>query len=255
MRPDPEHRVEMPSRALLVQEPNRNILVLAGCELLLAPQPRTCNCQPRPIGLLDSLARLGLGENDIDLILLTHLHASPSPQQWRVIDEGLVLRVLFPRARFMTGAEHWRRALCPHPHDRSRFFPWILRQLEHGGRLELLEEGVNARLGSGWYLHLSDGHTRGQLLPEISMPGGPLLFAGDLIPASPWLDLSVTSGFDRNAESLIGEKERVLDYLVHKRGRLFLPRDPQHVLVRVLRDRKSRYAPYDHADQLIREEA
>nr|WP_160105860.1 MBL fold metallo-hydrolase [Pseudomonas izuensis] len=255
MAPDHEHLVELPSRALLVQEPGRNILVLAGSELLLAPLPRTCNWQPRQSGLLNSLGRLGLGENDIDLVLLTHLHASPSPQQCRVIDAGQLLRVLFPRARYLTGAEHWRRALHPHPHERSRFIPWILRQLEFGGRLELVEEGTSPQLGSGWHLHLSDGYTRGQLLPEIAMPGGPMLFAGDLIPTSHWLDLTVTSGYDRNPESLIGEKERILDYLVSNRGRLFLPRDPQHALVRVMRNRQSRYVSYDHAGHFIHQEA
>jgi len=255
LQPDQHNLVELPSRALLVQEQGRNILVLAGSELLLPSAPRSCSCQPRPVSLLDGLARLGLGENDIDLVLLTHLQAWPSPALSRLIDDGGVLRVLFPRARYLTGMEHWRRALHPHPHDRSRFIPWLLRQLEHSGRLVLAGEGTSPYLGSGWHLHLSDGHTRGQLLPEITLPGGPLLFAGDLIPASPWLDLSVTSGCDRNPEALIGEKERLLDYLVHNRGRLFLPRDPQHAIVRVLRDRQSRYAAYDHTESYSRQEA
>jgi len=82
-----------------------------------------------------------------------------------------------------------------------------------------------------------------------------LLFAGDLIPASPWLDLAVTSACDRNPEVLIGEKERVLDYMVHKRGRLFLPRDPEHAVIRVLRDRQARYASYDHTASYSRQEA
>ena len=255
IQPDPDNLVELPSRALLVQEQDRNILVLAGSDLLLPPAPRTCKCQPKPASLVDGLARLGLGENDIDLVLLTHLQAWPSPALRQLIDEGSVLRVLFPRARYLTGMEHWRRALRPHPHDRCRFIPWLLRQLEHGGRLLLAEEGANPHLGRGWHLHLSDGHTRGQLLPEIALPGGPLLFAGDLIPASPWLDLAVTSACDRNPEVLIGEKERLLDYMVPKRGRLFLPRDPEHAVIRVLRDRQARYASYDHTASYSRQEA
>lgn len=254
LQPDPDNLVELPSRALLVQEPRRNILVMAGSEMLLPTLPRTCSCMPPTTGLVSNLAKLGLSENDIDLVVLTHLHAWPSPELLRVMEEGTVLRVLFPRARYLVSAAHWRRALCPHPHDRDRFIPWILRQLEHGGRMELVEGAVSETLGSDWHLHHSDGYTCGQLLPELNMPGGPLLFAGDLLPTSHWLDLSITSAFDRNPESLIGEKERILDHLVENRGRLFLARDPHQATVKVLRDRQSRYAAYDHCTQLSRQE-
>lgn len=255
MQPDPDNLVELPSRALLVQEPGRNVLIMAGSELLLASQERACSCKPALPSVLGSLARAGLSEGDIDLVILSHLQACPTPSQQQVIDEGGVLRVLFPNARFLTGMDHWRRALHPHPHDRGRFITWMLRQLEHGGRLLLADEGSTPELGRGWRLHLSDGHTRGQLLPEVMLPNGPVLFAGDLIPARPWLDLAVTSAYDRNPELLVGEKERMLDYLVDHRGRLFMPRDPQHAVIKVVRDRQARYVAYDHVTALQREEA
>lgn len=253
-RPDHDNQVELVSRALLVQENGRNILVLAGSESLLAPQPRSCRCQSQVIGLLDGLARFGLSENDINLVLLTHLHAWPSPAQSQAFSEGATLRLLFPQARYFTGERHWRRAQRPHPHDRGRFVSWILSQLECSGRLQLIEGGHCSELGKGWYLHVSDGYTPGQLLPEISLPGGPLLFAGDLIPAIHWLDLPVTSGLDRDAEGIIGEKEWILDHMVQTRGRLFMVRDPKHAVVKVSRDRQSRYKPYEYSMLLSSQE-
>jgi len=254
MQPDQDNLVKLASRVLLVQEQKRNILVMAGSESLLAPLPRTCNCQPNAPSLLHNLARLGLGENDIDVVFFTHLHTWPSQDLLRVIEDGLVQRVLFPRAHYLTGKNHWRRAQHPHPHDRNLFVRWIVRQLEHSGRLKLLQAGSNAELGAGWHLHESDGYTLGQLLPEISMPGGPVLFAGDLIPAIRWLDLSLTGGYDRNPECLIGEKERLLDHVIDRGGRLFLARDQQAAAVRIFRDRQSRYSPYDQQSALSREE-
>ncbi|MCY1549983.1 hypothetical protein D9M68_861950 [compost metagenome] len=132
------------------------------------------------------------------------------------------------------------------------FIPQIVWQLENSGRLLLLEEGGSELLGHDWRFHVSDGYTPGQLLPEIEMPGGPIVFAGDLVPATQWLRLDLTSAFDRNPESLVDEKERLLDHLVANGGRLLLARDPEVAMIKVLRDRQSRYQPFDQYAELHR---
>lgn len=252
---DQENHIALATRALLVQEPGRNVLVLAGAETLLAPVPRTCRCQPQPLGLLDSLAQRGLDEDDIDVVVLAHVHALPAPDLRNALRAGESPRLLFPTARYITGARHWSRARRPHPRDRALFVPQLLDQLEDSGRLELIEDNGRDVLGHGWQLHVSDGYTPGQLLPEVAMPGGPVLFAGDLVPGLHWLRLDVTTAHDRNPEGLIGEKERLLDHLVASGGRLFLARDPEVALVKVTRDRQSHYHPFDACRSLDRLEA
>jgi hypothetical protein len=83
------------------------------------------------------------------------------------------------------------------------------------------------------------------LIPEIAMPGGPVVFAGDLIPGTHWLRLDVTTANDRNPEGLVGEKERLLDHLVASGGRLVFSSDPEIAMIKVMRDRQSRYLPFD----------
>lgn len=227
IKPDHENQVELPSRGLLVQQGGKNILVLAGSDALLAPLPLTCRCQRHSPGLLESLARHGLGEGDIHVVVLSHLQALVSAELCHAIKEGDAPRLLFPLARFITGKRHWLRALRPHPRDRSLFLTPILSQLQSSDRLELIDENSSDVLGSGWRFHFSDGHTPGQLLPEIDLPGGCVVFAGDLIPGIHWLALEVGSGYDRNPECLADEKECLLDHLVANRGRLVLARDPR----------------------------
>lgn len=249
MSPDHDNQVEMASRTLLVQQDGLNILIMAGSDALLAPLPRTCRCQPPAFGLLDSLARRGLEEGQIHVVLLTHLHASLSQAALEMVRDGETPRLLFPMARYLTGRRHWLRAKHPHPRDRGLFVPQIIHQLESCGRLMLLDENGGGLLGEGWRFHVSDGYTPGQLLPEIDMPGGPIVFGGDLVPAVQWLKLDLTTAFDRSPERLVDEKERLLDHLVANGGRLFLPRDPGVAMIKVMRDRQSRYQPFDrHAD-------
>ncbi|MCY1520230.1 hypothetical protein D9M68_550030 [compost metagenome] len=130
--------------------------------------------------------------------------------------------------------------------------PQVIGQLQDSGRLTLLDERGSELLGGGWRFHVSDGYTPGQLLPEIDMPGGPVVFAGDLVPAVQWLQLELTTAFDRNPEGLVDEKERLLDHLVANGGRLFLPRDPDVAMIKVLRDRQSRYQPFDRHSEVRR---
>ncbi|MGQ7819286.1 MBL fold metallo-hydrolase [Metapseudomonas furukawaii] len=255
VRPDHENQVDLPSRALLVQQEGRNILVLAGCDLLVAPLPRTCRCQRHPHGLLDGLASLGLDEGDIHAVVLTHLHAVLPEDVLSAAREGDLPRLLFPRARYLVGERHWLRAQRPHPRDRGLFVQQLLGLLESSGRLELLDGGQSEQLGADWRFHVSDGYTPGQLLPEILTEAGPLVFAGDLVPGTYWLQLDVTSGHDRNPEGLVEEKEQLLDHLVASRGRMILARDPQVAMIRVTRDRQARYQAYDEHSTLLRLEA
>ncbi|MDH4569658.1 MBL fold metallo-hydrolase [Pseudomonas sp. BN414] len=255
IRPDQDNQVDLPSRALLVQQDCQNILVLAGCDMLLAPLPRTCRCQQHTHGLIDGLAQLGLAEGDIHVVVLTHLHAVLAADVQVAVRDGDIPRLLFHRARYLVGKRHWLRALRPHPRDRGLFVPQVLGQLEASGRLNLLDGGHCELLGADWRFHVSDGHTPGQLLPEIHTSAGPLVFAGDLVPGTPWLQLDVTSGHDRNPECLVEEKEQLLDHLVANRGRLVLARDPWVAMIRVTRDRQSRYQAYDEHPSLLRLEA
>ena len=76
-------------------------------------------------------------------------------------------------------------------------------RLEANGRRQLLDDGErSAHLGEGWRFHFSEGHTPGQMLPEIAMPDGPVVFSGDLIPGAPWVHLPLTMGYDRFPEGL-----------------------------------------------------
>ena len=252
MRPDHDNLVEIAARTMLVQEQGKNTLVMAGADGLLASGHRNCRCHPREPGLLESLAQHGLDENAVDAVVLTHLQAHLSSALSELIRDGDMPRLLFPRARYFCGERHWLRARHPHPRDRDLFVSPLNHRLEGSGRLTLIGDSDCEAFGEGWRFHTSDGYTPGQLLPEVQLPGGPVLFAGDLIPGTHWLNLAMTSAFDRNPECVIDEKEHVLDNLVANGGRLFFARDPDVTMVRVMRDRQSRYIPFDYYRTLSR---
>lgn len=247
MTPDAENRIDLGCRALLVQEDGRNILVETGIGAFFSPElKQRYGVQEEHHVLLDSLAELGLSDADIDIVLLTHLHFDHAGGLLAAWQEGQPARLLFPKARFVTGRRQWQRACQPHPRDRASYIPELLELLENSGRLLLVEDGEHCELlGPDWRLHWSDGHTPGQLLPEVAMPGGPVLFPADLIPGAPWVHLPITMGYDRFPEGLIEEKQALLADLFARGGRLVFTHDPGVAMGRVTRDAKGRYGLED----------
>lgn len=248
---DDQNRIRLGCRALLVQEAERNILVEAGIGAFFDPQMKErYGVDEDGHVLLERLAELGLSDADIDVVVLTHLHFDHAGGLLAPWSADQPPHLLFPNARFVTGLRQWLRARQPHVRDRASYIPALLDLLEASGRLELIEDGGDsAVLGDGWRFHFSEGHTPGQLLPEVAMPDGPVLFGGDLIPGAAWVHLPITMGYDRCAESLIDEKTRLLHDLLARNGRLVFTHDPLIGIGRLSRDDKGRFGLGDSSQE------
>src|SRR5690554_845656 len=200
MQPDELNRIDLGCRAMLVQEPGRNVLVESGVGAFFSPEMRErYGVQQQNHVLLDELARLGLTPDDIDLVVLSHLHFDHAGGLLSAWAEDEPAQLLFTRADYLVGAEQWQRAQNPHARDRASYIPELNRLLAACGRLHLVETGAVSHqlLGAGWRLHWSHGHTPGLMLPEVELQDGPVLYASDLIPGAPWVHLPITMGYDR----------------------------------------------------------
>lgn len=248
--PDDQHRVDLACRALLVRDlDGRNVLFDTGIGDFFEPRlKQRFGVSQDGHRLLDSLAAAGLGHDDIDVVVMSHLHfdhAGGLLSSWR---EDAPLQLLFPRARYLVGAGHWQRALDPHPRDRASFIPGLMAMLQDSGRLELVGGDHSATLGNAVRFHHSDGHTPGLLLAEIVAGGGDLkarggvVFCADLIPGLAWLHLPVTMGYDRYPERLIDEKKAFLEAMLARDVRLFFTHDPAIAMARLTRDERGRYS-------------
>lgn len=249
--PDDRNRIPLACRCLLVRDAARAILFEAGIGAFFEPNLRErYGVVEEEHVLLASLAAVGVTPEQVDVIVLSHLHFDHAGGVLARWQPNIPPALAFPRATFVVGAEAWQRAVAPHARDRASFIPGLTDLLANSGRLELAASEHAAALGVGYTFHRSSGHTPGLLLTEIAMPGGPVVFVADLMPGRAWVHLPITMGYDRYPELLIDEKATLLADLAKRGGRLFFTHDPAIALATVTRDDKGRYTTRDDQREL-----
>ncbi len=254
IQPDADNRIPLACRALLADGLHgKRVLFETGIGAFLEPRMRERFgvVEPGHV-LLENLREIGFSHEDIDVVVLSHLHFDHAGGLLSAWSEGQSPTLLFPNATFVISAACWDRAKDPHPRDRASFIPELLPLLEASGRVEIVDgEHCNA-LDASVRFHYSDGHTPGLMLAEIvgAHGAGGVVFCADLIPGRPWVHLPVTMGYDRFPEMLIDEKNEFLADKLARGVRLFFTHDTGCAMAAVQRDGKGRYSTVDELPQV-----
>lgn len=257
--PDDLNRIELACRALLASPlAGKTVLFETGIGAFFEPKLRDrYGVQESRHVLIESLREAGFEHEDIDVVVLSHLHFDHAGGLLAPWSEGRGPELLFPNATVLVGAEHWQRALHPHPRDRASFIPELPQLLQDSGRLEIVDGPYSRTLGQSVRFSFSDGHTPGLMLAEIvgpeqahGQPRGGVVFCADLIPGRSWVHVPITMGYDRNAELLIDEKRSFLEDKLARNVHLFFTHDPQVALAQVTRDEKGRFGTVHEQGEL-----
>ena len=243
VEPDEHNRIPLACRCLLVKDlDGATVLFETGIGAFFEPKLRERYgvVESRHV-LLESLAEAGVSHEDIDVVVLSHLHFDHAGGLLEAWQEGCESRLLFPNATFLVSSGHWQRARHPHPRDRASFIPELPGLLQDSGRLELVDGEHSRRLGDAVRFHYSQGHTPGLMLSEIGGDGG-LVFCADLIPGRPWVHVPITMGYDRYPECLIDEKRVFLEDMLERDVRLYFTHDAECAMARLTRDERGRFA-------------
>ena len=177
---------------------------------------------------MESLQKIEIEPNEIDIVVLSHLHFDhiggivPGHKEFKEKNE-----LLFKNATYITSAEAYNIALNPHPRDRASFIPQIISLLRPKENLILIEDVNNLEnlpkiIRDNFSFLISNGHTPGQILSTVKGQKKSIFFCGDLIPGTPWVHLPITMGYDRYPELLIDEKILFTVQLILKERFYFL---------------------------------
>lgn len=240
--PDELNRITLACRSLLVvTNAGQKILFEAGIGVFFEPKLRErFGVFENEHRLVQSLNELGYTPEDIDDVVLSHLHFDHAGGILSRYEDG-PLKIIFERARFHVSQKNWERANAPHPRDRASFVPELNRLLTESGRLKIVDRNIDAAIASMVKFHFSDGHTPGLMMAEITTSQGPLIFTSDLIPGASWVHVPISMGYDRYPELVIDEKKNLLTDLCERQGLLFFTHDENVPCGRLSKDSSGRF--------------
>jgi glyoxylase-like metal-dependent hydrolase (beta-lactamase superfamily II) len=220
--PDDKNRILLATRPLLVRGV-RTLLIDAGIGDKGDEKFREIYAVDRARNLDHALAEAGVGPEDIDLVLATHLH-------WDHVG-GFTTRTAdgrvgprFPRARYVVRRGEWEAATHPHERNRGSYHAEDFVPLADAGVLELVD--ADQTIMPGVRVQRTGGHTADHQIIWVHSGGKRAVYAADLLPTSVHLPDAWILGFDLYpVDSLTAKKTFKKD--VGGETLIFLPHDPR----------------------------
>ncbi len=172
-----------------------------------------------PEGLLESLRRLGIRPDEVDVVLSTHLHWDHAGGFTRRNRHGEV-EVTFPRAKHFVQRREWDFAQAPDPRSRAGYIEEDYLPAAEAGVVEFLDG--DAEVLPGIDIRLTGGHTPGHQVCVIRSGELACVVTGDLVPMRPHLRVAWNLGADLDVLRVMEEKARLLEEAARHRWLLVL---------------------------------
>jgi len=210
--PDEKNRVKLDLNLLLVKSRNENILIDAGMGDALSEKHKKIYGIEKLSDLERKLSELDLTPEDIDLVILTHLHADHSGGVVK-LDESGRKAPRFPNARHIVQIKEWNDAMSPDERTSATYFTENLKLLEDFNLLELIDG--NDEVAKGIKVTPTGGHTPGHQAVLIEDGENKILCAGDIIPSTSHLRIPYVASVDLFPLETMAQKRKFLDMCIN----------------------------------------
>lgn len=158
------------------------------------------------------LASLGLSAEQIDYVLLTHLHTDHCGGAVKLVDGQYVPR--FPNAKYVIEKKEWETALHPDERTSAVYIPQRLSPLKEAGQLELITGSTE--LFPGIKAVFTGGHSEGHYALEMESEGKQVWYYADIFPMTPHIKLPFIPATDVFPLTSLEVKRRTVPRMVNQ---------------------------------------
>ncbi|WP_456385096.1 MBL fold metallo-hydrolase [Desulfolithobacter sp.] len=204
---DADNYIRMLNAPLLVRTPEYCLIIDTGIGNKLSARQKEIFRVYQEWNLVEELAGLGLGRDDIDVVILTHGdfdHAGGVVMHGKSGKTDLT----FPRARHVLQRLEWEDILHPNIRSSHTYWPENFAGLAESGLLDLVEG--DQKIVPGIVVRLTGGHTRGHQLVEIQGRTGSAVHLGDVLPTHAHTNPLWIMAYDNFPLDIIDRKQKLL---------------------------------------------
>ncbi len=219
---DERNRVALTANCLLVRGAGYTALVESGIGDKWDAKAREMYAIEAGPTLADALAGRGVRSEDVDALVLSHLHFDHAGGATRR-DGSSVVRT-FPNATLYVQAEELAHARAPNERDRASYMPENWEPYAEAGRLEALHGETEIR--AGLTAMPLPGHNTGMQAIRIESGGRTAFYFADALPTSAHVPIPWIMAYDLYPVELIQNKKRLLDQAVREEWLCVFEHDP-----------------------------
>lgn len=228
---DDMNRIDMCTRALLLENDKKKILIDTGIGYKLSDKiNKIYDVDFSHYTLEKSLKEKGLTREDITDVILTHLHFDHAGGN-TYYDEDGQLQIAFPNATYHVQKKHYYWALNPTERDKASFFPENYKILEEKQVLKFYEG--ESKFDDIIKLCPVDGHTPHMQLIKASDGEQTLFYLADLIPTAGHVPLPYIMGYDLFPLTTLEEKRKYLKNISEENWTVFFEHDPHNEAAKI----------------------
>ena len=236
---DEMNRIPLSITALLIRAHGKHILVDTGLGAKEDEKFERMFAVERTPTLHQSLKRLGVHREDIDLVINTHLHFDHAGGNTLKGEDG-ALRPAFPKARYAVQQGEFDDAAAANERTRASYRRDNFAPVTEHRQWDFLHG--DTELVPGVKVVVTAGHTRWHQSVKIESEGEVAFFLGDLVPTVSHLPLPYIMGYDLFPIQTLETKRWVLDRALEERWLLLFEHDPRIQGGYVRKDEQGKYS-------------
>lgn len=207
MPADEDNLITMETNLFVLKAGGKNFLLDTGLGDCISPVEKKVYAASGQTNIENGLKELGLSTEDINFVILTHLHTDHSGGA--VMNENGALVPRFKKAKYIVQKIEWHEAMNPNERTAAVYISDRLAVIEKAGQLELVDG--DTEIIPGVRVLRTGGHTPGHQGVEAVSEGASAAYYADIFPSSHHIRIPYVAAVDLDPVKTMEVKRRLVD--------------------------------------------